>query len=703
MQQVTKKKCTLLIYPALALATLVAFEPVLHCDFVRYDDPAYVTENSNVTAGITRKSVVYAFTTPHGAIWNPVTTLSHMLDCQLFGLNPFWHHLTSLLFHTASTLLLFGVLKRMTGSLWPSAFVAAAFALHPLRLESVAWVSSRKDVLSVFFWMLTTWAYIRYTQLRTIQRYLLVFLFLWLGLLAKPMLLTLPFALLLLDYWPLGRFQPPIRKTTLRLLVEKLPLFVLVAVVAVIAYLVPRSEGALRLTDALPSSARLSNALVAYVAYIGKIFYPANLAVLYPHPRDTLPLWQPIASLLLLALISALVFHNSSKRRYLPMGWLWYLGTLVPVIGLVQLGHQAIADRYTYLPSIGIFIIIAWALADLLAKSSLPRALPITAAAVVLAALSLSTRAQARYWQNSLTLYERAATVTQNNYIMHYNYANALLKTGRYHEALTNFQKALQIRPTYFKARGGIGRALLKLGKTDQAVDCFSEMLELRPGDYKAHYNMGLAMTEKGDYESAVEHFHKALRVKPNAPEVHYGMGRALYLQGDHDLAARQFVEALRLKRDYLVARVQLARALTEIGETRYARDHYQKALELQPDNTQVLVSLAWLLAAPEDTAVRDPDAAVKFAQKACELTDYEKTEPLDALAVACAAAGRFPQAAQNAERAILLATAAGKENLASKINECLTLYRSGRTCQRPQPEYEINEDSIDLDTTETR
>ena len=698
MQQVAKKKYALLIYPALALATLVAFEPVLHCDFVRYDDPAYVTENHNVTAGITRKSVVYAFTTPHGAIWNPVTTLSHMLDCQLFGLNPFWHHLTSLLFHAASALLLFGILKMMTGSVWPSAFVAAAFALHPLRLESVAWISSRKDVLSVFFWMLTTWAYIRYTRRRTIQRYLLVFLFLWLGLLAKPMLLTLPFALLLLDYWPLRRFQPPLRKTTLRLLTEKLPLFVLVAAVAIIAYLVPRSEGALRLTGPLPFSARLSNALVAYVAYIGKIFYPANLAVLYPHPRDTLPLWQPITSLSLLALISVLVFHNSSKRRYLPMGWLWYLGTLVPVIGLVQLGHQAIADRYTYLPSLGIFIMLSWVLADLLAKRPLPKALPITAAAVILAALSLSTRAQAPYWQNSLTLYERAATVTQNNYIMHYNYANALLKTGRYDEALTNFKKALQIRPRYFKARAGIGRSLLKLGKTDQAVDCFSEMLELRPGDYKAHYNMGLAMTDKGDYESAVEHFHKALRVKPNAPEVHYGMGRVLYLQGDRDSAARQFVDALRLKPDYLAARVQLARALTEIGEIRYACDHYRKALELQPDNTQVLVNLAWLLAASEDTAVRDPAAAVKFAQKACELTSYEKTEPLDALAVACAAAGRFPQAAQNAEKAILLATAAGKEDLASEIKECLTSYRSGRTCNRSRPEYEINVDSIDLD-----
>jgi len=696
MQQVNRKQHILLIYIALAAATFAAFEPVLHNDFVGYDDPYYVTDNHNVNVGITRKSIVYAFTTAHGAIWNPVATLSHMLDCQLFGLNPFWHHLTSLLFHTASTLLLFAILKRMTGSLWPSAFVAAAFALHPLRVESVAWVSSRKDVLSVFFWMLTTWAYIRYTERTGIKRYLLVFLFLWLGLLAKPMLLTLPFALLLLDYWPLGRFQPAIRKTTLPLIAEKLPLFVLVAAVAVIAYLVPQSEGALELTQTLPFSVRLSNALVAYIAYIGKIFYPCNLAVLYPHPRDTLPVWQPIASLSLLALISAAVFYKSSKHRYLTMGWLWYLGTLVPVIGLVQLGHQAVADRYTYLPSIGIFIIVAWGTAEFLAKRPLPKALPAISAATILIALSVCTRAQARYWQNSLTLYERAVTVTKDNYIMHYNYANALLRAGRCDEALTHFKQALKINPQYFDARNGIGRALLKQGKTDEAIAHFGEMLRLRPGYYKAHYNLALAMTEKGDYDNAVEHFHKALRVKPDWPEAYYNMATAFYLQGDRDSAAKQLVEALRLKPDYLTARVQLAQTLTEMGETGYAIDHYQKALELQPDNTQVLMNLAWLLAASEDTAVRDPAAAVKFAQKVCELTNYEHIGALDTLAVACAAAGRFTQAVEIAEKALLLATAAGREDLAQKINERLRLYKAGQPYRKYRTDIGISQDPIE-------
>ncbi|UCF43904.1 MAG: tetratricopeptide repeat protein [Planctomycetota bacterium] len=703
MEQVNRKQHILLIYIALAAGTFAAFEPALHNDFVGYDDPYYVTDNPNVNVGLTRKSIAYALTAAHGAIWNPVTTLSHMLDCQLFGLNPFWHHLTSLLFHVASTLLLFGILKRMTGSLWPSAFVAAAFALHPLRLESVAWVSSRKDVLSVFFWMLTMWAYIRYTEHAGIRRYLLVFLFLWLGLLAKPMLLTLPFALLLLDYWPLRRFQPPIKKTTLRLIAEKLPLFALVGVVGLIAYIVPQSQGALKLTQSLSLSTRFANALVGYIAYIGKIFYPADLVVLYPHPRDTLPAFQPIASLLLLALISAAVFYKTSNRRYLRMGWLWYLGTLLPVIGLVQLGHQAIADRYTYLPSIGIFIIVAWGAAELLTKSRLPKAVPAISAAAILIALSVSTRVQARYWQNSLTLYERAVTVTKNNHIMHYNYANALLRAGRFDDALTNFKQALKINPQYFDARNGIGRALLKQGKTDDAIAYFSEMLRLKPGYYKAHYNIALAMTEKGDYDNAIEHFHKALRVKPDWPDAYYNMGRAFYLQGDRDAAAKQFIRALRLKPDYLTARVKLAQTLTEMGETPYAVDHYRKALELRPNNIEILTGLAWLLAASEDTKVHAPPAAVKLAQKACELTNYEHIRALDTLAVAYAAAGKLPQAIETAKKALQLAITAGKKDLVREIDKRLRLYSDGQPCRSLKPDYATDEDTIDPDTPGTR
>lgn len=702
MEQQIKKQHIFLIYLALATATFAAFEPALHNDFVGYDDPFYVTNNPNVNAGITRKSIVYAFTAPHGAIWNPVTTLSHILDCQLFGLNPFWHHLTSLLFHIASTLLLFAILKRITGSVWSSAFVAAVFALHPLRVESVAWVSSRKDVLSVFFWMLTMWAYVRYTEHPGIRPYLPVFLFLWLGLLAKPMLLTLPFVLLLLDYWPLDRFQPPIKKTTSHLIAEKLPLFALVVVVGLIAYIVPQSEGALKLTHTLPLSVRLSNALVAYIVYIGKIFYPSNLAVLYPYPRDTLPLWQPTVSLLLLVLISAIAFYKSAQRRYLTMGWLWYLGTLVPVIGLVQLGHQAIADRYTYLPSVGIFIIVAWGAAELLTKLRMPKTVPVISAAAILIALSICTWLQARYWQNSLTLYERAVTVTKNNYIMHYNYANALLRAGRLDEALIHFKKAVQINPQYFDARNGIGRVLLKQGKTDEAIAQFNEILRLEPGYYKAHYNMAIAMTRLGDYHSAVEHFHRALRVKRDWPQANYNMGRALYLQGNLAAAAGQFVQALRLKPDYLAARIKLAHTLAQMGQTKYAVDHFYKALELQSDNIEILSRLAWLLAASEDTSIIDPVAACKLAKKACELTNYEQIEALDTLAVAYASAGKFPQAIETTQKALELAFAAGKEDLALEIEERLGFYRAGQPYHGSKPDYS-DDDVIGFNTIETQ
>ncbi|MHC4417507.1 MAG: tetratricopeptide repeat protein [Planctomycetota bacterium] len=713
---VTVKKLRVpFIYAVLALATLIAFEPMRHNDFVGYDDPFYVTRNPNVNAGITLESINWAFSTPHGAIWNPVTTLSHMLDCQLFGLNPFWHHLSSLLSHIASTLLVFGILKRTTGSLWRSAFVAAAFALHPLRVESVAWVASRKDVLSVLFWMLTVWAYIRYTERPCTKWYLATFLFLLLGLMSKPMLLTLPFAFLLLDYWPLGRFQPgqiplpqfgpvgkvPIRKTALQLVTEKLPLFALVSVAAVVAYMVPRTAGALELTQQLPLSSRLSNALVAYIAYIGKIFYPGNLAVLYPHPRDSLPAWQPIAALLTLILISAAVFYKGSRRRYLAMGWLWYLGTLIPVIGLVQLGHQAIADRYTYLPSIGIFIIAAWGAAEFFRSWRYRKAVLSAAATIILVALLMCTRAQLSHWRDSLTLYKRALAVTKNNYIMHYNFANALLRTSQYDQALSNFKRALAINPRYFDARSGIGKVLLKQGKFDEAVACFEQMLQQKPNHPDAHYNLGLALAEQGEYAGALEHFHKALRVKPNWAEVYYDMGRAAYLQDKRELALKYCAKAVRVKCDFRTARINLAETFAKMDKFRLAVEHFNKALEYEPADIHSLRTLAWLLAVIEDDDIHDPGAAVKLAQRACELTNYEQAEMLDTLAIAYAAAGRFAQAVQTAKQALELAVA-GEEDLALKIHQRLQLYQAGQPYRQPSLPREITESFDEFATPST-
>ena len=365
----------LLIYVVLALATSIAFEQVRHNEFVHYDDYDYVVENQQVRAGITCQSIVWAFTAFQKDNWHPLTWISHMLDCELFELNPAGHHLSGLLFHVANTLLLFAVLKKMTGAVWASGFVAAAFALHPLHVESVAWVAERKDVLSGFFWMLTMAAYVRYAERPSVGKYLLVVLSLALGLMAKPMLVTLPFVLLLLDFWPLRRLQLRSQDTNQALpesksaikdgyaislrgsILEKIPLFVLVAASSVITYIAQQSERAMAPMWDLTLGSRLANSFVSYVMYIGKMVYPSRLAILYPHPRGNLPLWQAVVCSLILITISVVVIRIV-RRGYLVVGWLWYMGTLVPVIGLVQVGSQAIADRYTYLPSNGIIVMV---------------------------------------------------------------------------------------------------------------------------------------------------------------------------------------------------------------------------------------------------------------------------------------------------------------------------------------------------------
>ena len=740
MEQASKKMRILLVYLVLALATFIAFEPLFRNDFVGYDDPFYVTNNSNVNRGITRQSVIWAFTTPHGAIWNPVTTLSHMLDCELFGLNPHWHHFSSLLFHVASTLLLFGVLKRMTGAVWPSVFVAAAFALHPLRVESVAWVAERKGVLSVFFWMLTMWAYARYTERPGIGRYLLVFLFLCLGLMAKPILVTLPFVLLLLDFWPLGRIPLAQRSgqkaslqsksvgircygiSVLRLIAEKIPLFVLVAALSVVAYIVPQRAGALELGERLPLNLCVANALVSYIRYIGKMIYPSALAVLYPHPLNTLPAWQPIVSCVVLAVVSVGIIY-AVRRRYLVVGWLWYLGTLVPVIGFIQQGSHAIADRFTYLPSIGIFIMVAWGAAELLAPAASIceakrrgwyRKIGLgIAAGLLFAVLLICTRMQLRHWKNSLTLYEHTLAVTENNYIIHSNYGNALTEEGRYDEALLHFSRALRINPRYSKARNDIGRVFLKQGEIDEAIACFNEVLRLKPDYHKAHYNLGialqkqgklnqaiekwkkalhlkpdfpnanfnigLALTHQGNFDDAIKHFNEALRAEPDWPEAHYHLGGVYYRQGRLDLSVEQCIEALRLKPDYLKARITLAHTLVEMGQIRPAVEHYYTVLQIEPDNLYVLKNLAWILATVEDTRLHNPATAVRFAQRACELTSYKQPEALNTLAVAYAAAGRFSEAVATAEKALELAQSLEQKQLTEEIRSCLRLYKAGR------------------------
>jgi tetratricopeptide (TPR) repeat protein len=639
MRNVFKKHPGFVICLSLILLTAAAFEPVRHNDFVNYDDNIYVTENRNVTVGLTADSIVWAFVTSHITNWHPLTYLSHQLDCQLFGLNSFWHHMTSLVFHIANTLLLFYVLNRMTKALWPSAFVAAAFALHPLHVESVAWVSERKDVLSTFFWMLTIAAYSRYTEKPKVRRYLLVAVTLCLGLMAKPMLVTLPFVLLLLDYWPLRRFRhqygvesanPPYKSaTTLHLIIEKIPLLIIVIISSVLTY-VQKSSGAIRFDDIFSLKVRIANALVCYVSYIIKIFYPVSLAVLYPHPGQSLPLWQPVASLAILVFVSALVILAVRKHPYLFVGWFWYLGVLVPVIGVVQAGIQAMADRYTYISSIGIFIMLAWAFARLFRKWSFPKLPAAVLPGVLIAAMLICTRMQLRYWRDSFTLFEHALDVTENNYIMHSNFGGALFQKGRFDEAIDHFEQALKINPGFTDARRDIGFVLLKQQKTDQAIAAFEQALQMKE-DWPEIYNyLGLAYAQKGQFETAVEKYNnalklepdyaeamknlgialgrlgrtqqavenwqKALRLEPYNADANYNMGLFMVSMGDYEKAAAYFTAAIDEKPDWAEAKYNLGTAYYELGKFESAIENFSEALRLKPDYPNAHRNLALAL-----------------------------------------------------------------------------------------------------------
>jgi len=512
------KSYVFLIYIILAVAALVAYEPVRKNGFVNYDDTGYVTKNQNVQSGINVKSVIWAFTSFHMGIWHPLTWLSHMLDCQLFGLNPLGHHLVSLLLHILNALLLFWVLKRMTGAVWQSAFVAALFVLHPLRVESVAWASERKDVLSVLFWMLTMAAYLRYVEKPGFGRYSAVLLFLLLGLMAKPMLVTLPFVLLLLDYWPLERFgYQQQKKVGLRaLIVEKIPMFVIVLASSIITFIAQRASGSVTSIEYLPVARRIGNASVYYLRYLGKMICPCRLAVFYPYQK--LAQLQMIICFIAIVVISVVVLYAARRRRYLTVGWLWFLGTFVPMIGLVQIGKQSIADRYTYLPSIGISIMVVWAAAELVRRYKFTKfALAITGSLILLLLIT-STRIQTAHWLSSLTLFEHTVKVTENNYQMHNNYAGALKRSDRFDEAVEQFKEAIRIKPDYVDAHYNLGNTYFAMNKVELAVSCWRKTLALAPEHAGALNGIAWVLAIKKDErvfnpDKAIEFAQKACKL----------------------------------------------------------------------------------------------------------------------------------------------------------------------------------------------
>jgi tetratricopeptide (TPR) repeat protein len=623
----TRGKQTILIYVGLVVLTVFAFEKVRKCDFV-YDDRAYVLENEYVKAGLKRDSIIWVFTHSHVGNWHPLTGITHMLDCQLFGLNPAGHHLTSLLFHTANVLLLFWVLRSMTDAVWPSAFTAALFAVHPLHVESVAWVSERKDVLSGFFWILTMAAYTRYTRDCNIGRYLLVALTFCLSLMSKPMAVTLPFVLILLDYWPLKRPPKTSQKSEMasgkagqneprftdmlasKRIVEKIPLFFLAAAVSAITCLVQKKAGAFFGLKSLPVGSRIANALVSYVKYIGKMVWPTKLAVLYPHPLTNLPTLQIMLSLLVLTVATAAVIFLAARHCYLLTGWFWYLGTLVPVIGLVQVGSQAMADRYMYLPSIGINIIIAWGLADLSTSWRNRRVILAASGAVIIVALIICTRLQVRYWRDRISLYAHTVAVTKDNYLMHNSYGSALYDAGRYEEAVAQYKEAIRIEPGYFESHINLGKTILAQKKFQHAADYFRYLITLKP---------------------------------------------------DH------------LEANEILSRI----LLVDMHDTQSAIKQYYRILEIKPDHIEAFNNLAWIFATTEDENLLNPDEAIKLAEKACILSKGKSAQPLDTLAAAYASSSRFREAVETAEKALKLAEDANEKSLAEEIQERLNLYKS--------------------------
>ena len=641
--RLSQRQIILLISAALVVTTLIAYEPIRHNDFVNYDDHPYITSNPNVNRGITSNSVLWAFTKPHCFMWHPLTTISHIVDCQFFGLKPLGHHFVSVAIHIVSALLLFWILKNITGTMWLSAFVAAVFALHPLQVESVAWAAERKTVLSGLFWLLTMAAYIHYAKQPRLGRYLVVLLVFGLCIMTKPVVVTLPFALLLLDYWPLERIggrrtedpaslrfavasrrkmaEKERQKASLKWsIIEKIPLLAMSAILAVITYLAQQSGGAVQALEKISLDYRVANMFLSYISYIGKMLWPSRLAAFYPHPHVNLsnPIVVICAAAFLLISIFSIYLHR--RRKYVTVGWLWYVGTLVPTIGLVQSSDQAMANRYMYIPMLGLLIIIGWTVKDFIIHRPRVRIAATVISVIALLSLLILTRIQVRHWQNTLTLFEYALNVTRDNDIAENSYGRALLDKDMVDEAEKHLRNAVRITPAFVEARDNLALALSRQNKIGDAIIQFTEVLKLAPNTdigpkpdirYEAYANLGIAYNQSGRYEAAIH--------------------------------------------------------------------NWTKALELKPDSITTLNNLSWLLATVEDKSLEDPNKAIEYAERACSLTGNNKAEILDTLAAAYASGGKFEEAVITAQKAIEAAKSRDQDNLAGNIQKRMELYKAGQ------------------------
>jgi len=573
----------------LVVATLALYNPVNRHPFVNYDDDRYITENLHVHNGLTWRTITWAFTATEQGNWHPLTWLSHALDYQLFHQNPAGHHLTSLLIHAANAVLLFLFLMYATRRLGPSLFVAALFALHPINVESVAWVAERKNVLCTFFFFATLIAYCWYARQPDWRRYLVFAGLFVLGLMSKPMVITLPFVLLLLDYWPLGRIRGGRADATAaplsKLVVEKLPLIALSAASAVITMQAQRAGGAMRSTAQFSLAVRLENAVMAYAMYLWKMIWPSHLSPIYPHPGDSLAGWQVGTSALVLLAVTAVALKFRA-RRYLLTGWLWFLGTLVPVIGLVQVGDQAMADRYAYIPLVGIFIMIAWEIADLADSKQIGLVVRVIPAACVLLALSFATNRQLGYWSSNYDLWTHAVAVTGRNFIAQDNLGGALLWLGKTDEAYLHFQAAAEINPLDPMSRSNLGAYLQEHGHMAEAIEKYNRVITLTsdPGLLAATYaNLGAAYRKLGEDEKARTSYDQALQLNPNQYNVYLGLGELLEKQSRLDDAISNYSKAVEL-RPTDTGFLLLGRALERTGRRSEALAAYQAALKLSPE-----------------------------------------------------------------------------------------------------------------------
>ncbi len=662
----------------LAAATIAAFRGVAGADWILFDDPAYALRNPHVAGGLTLDGFRWMFTHPHGGNFHPLTTLSHMLDCEVFGLDPRGPHLVNLGLHVANALLVCTVLSAYTGAWWRSAFVAAFFALHPLRVESVAWISERKDVLSTLCFLLALAAYRRWTVRPTRARYGLLLAAFVLGLLAKPMLVTLPFVLLLLDVWPLGRARwPLIGRDAWPRWREKSPLFALAFASSVVTYVVQDAAGAVMDSQAHTLGPRLANALVAYARYLELTIAPHDLAVYYPLALAT-PTYRVLGAAAVLALATVCAWRLRERRPSVLVGWLWFLGTLVPVIGIVQVGAQALADRYTYIPSIGLGIAAVWIVSDVAARSASARIVVPATAAAALAICGVATARQTARWKDTRTLFAHTLAVTEPNAVAHQNLGNALFAAGEVDAAIVHFEQALRLVPDLLEAHNDLGSALGSLGRHAEAIEHFRAALRARE-TAETHQNLGWALEHSGRSDDAIPEYEAALRIDGDFAAAHAKLGALLAARGRLDEAGAHLQRALELEPGEIETLRSMAIVRTLQGRVEEGIAAYDALLVRAPRDLDALNNIAWIRATHAEAAHRDGAQAVRLAELARDAAAGENDVLCSTLAAAYAEAGRFEDAVRVATRAIEIARARGDERGASNFAAQLALYRAGR------------------------